>query len=342
MTAVLNSTFISQYWDANDCEPSKWCYTPSTYGVEGVELVGEKKVKAWEDFNSWVNPGRADGVDFGKVDALVEDIKENGINRDSQVIYYDVETKELINGDHRKHASLALSIFGWMVQGVRFDNDQAKVRFALMSNKRKTDVFNPVSYKDIEAAVRELMDLGPMTDDEIKAECREMGRNSISKPRWEELHNKLIAERRLKGTADGAERLYEWNQTAFEKFIEMSEDDWVKNYWDNDSEITMYLNENNWQKVTYTLIKKASDAKRIDKPLHLVIAVKLRSNESLNTSREKMFSDRIKSIERMLCQLFMNDPEYYGKTMPWNHPNCQHRFLPQDSKEGATKLISLN
>jgi len=345
MTALINycSDFICSHWGADHCDPNSWSYEPSTYGVEDVEIVVGPHMKAWSDLESWVNPGRANGVDTGKVEQLCEDIVENGIKTDSQMVYYDVDTNERNNGAHRELASKELGIKGWMMVGVRFKTEQAKIRFALVSNKRKIDIFNPITSKDIETTVRELMSLTQMTDNEIKKECRDLGKGAISKPQWETIHNKLIAERRLTGKSDGADRLYDWNETAFKEFVIKSGDPWVKDYYENDSEITIYVNEKNWDHRIGSIITAADQASSSNKPLHFVVGVELRSNEELNTTRKKIFTDRLKSLARKISNIYGLDNDRHASIIPWNHPDCEHRFLPQDSlKENAKKLIKLS
>lgn len=345
MPTLINSysNFICSYWGVDHCDPNSWSYQPSTYGVEGVEIVVAPHMKAWSDLNSWVNPGRADGVDYGKVDQLCEDIEENGIKTDCQMVYYDVDTNERINGAHREASSEKLDIKGWMMVGVQFETEQAKIRFALVSNKKKIDIFNPIKAKDIETTVRELMSLTQMTDDQIKKECRDLGKGAIGKTEWEKIHNKLIAERRLTGKTNGAVRLYEWNEHAFEVFIEDSNDPWLKDYYNNDSEITLYINEKNWDSRIGSIISAAEQASSTNKPLHLVIGVKLRSNEDLNTTRKKIMSDRLKNLGRKISNIFGMDYDRHSSILPWNHPDCEHRFLPQDSlKENAKKLVTIS
>ena len=345
MIALTNSCsdFICSYWGVDHCDPNSWSYSPSTYDVDDVEIVDEPHMKAWSDLKSWINPGRADGVDYGKVDKLGEDIKENGIKTDCQMIYYDVDTNERINGEHREMTSRNLDIPGWMMVGVRFKTEQSKIRFALVSNKKKPDIFNPIKSKDVEATVRELMSLIQMTDEEIKKECRDLGKNAIGKPEWERIHNRLIAERRLNGKCDGAERLYEWNEHAWEEFVKKSDDPWLEDYYNNDSEITLYINEKNWDSRIGSTISAADEAASANKPLHIVIGVKLRSNEELGTTRKKILTDRLKSLGRKIANIYGLDYDRHSGMLPWNHPDCEHRFLPQDSlKENAKELIKIS
>ena len=74
MTALIDhcSDFICSHWGADHCDPNSWSYEPSTYDVEDVEIVVGPHMKAWSDLESWVNPGRANGVDTGKVQQLCE------------------------------------------------------------------------------------------------------------------------------------------------------------------------------------------------------------------------------------------------------------------------------
>ena len=74
-----------------------------------------------------------------------------------------------------------------------------------------------------------------------------------------------------------------------------------------------------------------------------MIGVKLRSNEELDTTRKKIMTDRLKSVGRKISNVFGLNYDRQSSLLPWNHPDCEHRFLPQDSlKENAKKLIKLS
>jgi len=343
MTTVALNPFVCQYWDAIACNPNNWTYEPSNYGVPGVKLIGDIHMKLWKDLLHWKNPGRALGADLSKIEELKEDIQENGIRLDSPVIYYDVDTDETINGDHRFNVSQNLSIPGWMCQGVRFENDAAKVRFATASNIKKKDIYNPVSAADVNAAVRELITLGAIvTDDQIKAETRFLGKGAISESAIKEIFNKIIIERVVSGKSDGAERFQSWNDDRLPVFFNETKDEWVEDFWKNEGEYTMYVNMSNFSSRWGSIIGLASQAVIANKPIHFLFSVKLMANESLDTTRAKVFTDKFAQLEQKLCSLFGLDATRHKSMLPWHHPDCEHRFLPQDNqKEEFTKLVKI-
>lgn len=339
-TATINSKFICQYWDALACDPNNWSYEPSTYEVPGVELVGSLHMKHWSELLHWRNPGRADGVSLSKVEELKEDIQTNGIRTDKPVIYYDVDTNETVNGDHRFNTSNILGITGWMCQAVRFADKASKIRFASRSNVKERDIYNPVSPADVNSAVRELISLGAIvTDDSIKAETRFLGKGSISESAVKDIYNKIIIERVMSGKSDGAERFQPWNDDRLPVFFDGTKDKWVADYWDNDNEYTIYVNMANFAARWGSIINIAAQAVIANKPLHLLISVKLLASESLDTTRSKVFTDRFAQLEQKLCFLFGLDPVRHKHMLPWNHPECEHRFLPQDSEKEDFKVL---
>jgi len=342
MNSTQTNTFISQYWDAIACDPSKWCYVPNTYDVDGVELVGSPQMKLWSDLNNWKNPGRSNGANVSKIEELKENIKEEGINLDSPFVYYDIDTNDRINGEHRHLACNHLGISGWMMQGVRFYSEASKIRFALISNKKKKDVYNPISIDDVEATVRDLIQRGDIsTDQEIKNEIKILGKGSISQKVLDRLANRILSERIMSGQIKGTNRLYEWNEDRFEIFVKNSNDEWVQNYFLNKSEITIYINMAYWSSRIGALFEKAFEAANCDSPLHLVFSVKLKKGESLETTRKKVFDDYLKKFEKKSCFIFGVNHERCKTYLPWNHPDCEHRFLPQSSEEDEKETIKL-
>lgn len=344
MTTIALNPFVCQYWDAIACNPDNWTYEPSTYGVSGVKLIGTPEMQLWEDLLHWKNPGRANGVDLSKVEELKEDIQDNGIRLDAPMIYFDVDTDETINGDHRFTVSKILNIPGWMSQGVRFESEASKIRFATASNIKKRDIYNPISAADVNAAVRELVSRGFIkTDDEIKAETRFLGKGAISESATKEIFNKIIIERVVSGKSDGAERFQSWNDDRLPVFFDNAQDEWVEDYWNNESEYTMYVNMANFSSRWGSIVSLASQAVISNKPIHFLFSVKLMTNESLETTRHKVFADKLCQLEQKLCSLFGLDANRHKFMLPWHHPECEHRFLPQDNqKESFTELIKVS
>lgn len=344
MTATFAiDNFVSQYWDVDSCNPDNWCYTPNTYGVEGVELVGSPHMLLWTILNVWKNPGRALGADLGKVEKLIQDIQTYGINNDSPVIYYDVDTMERVNGEHRFLASEQLGIVGWMAQGVRFDSEAAKIEFATVSNKKRGDIHTPPSVADIESAIRALINLGSVvTDDEIKDKVRFLATGAISESAIKNLYNKLIAERMFSGKVSAATRFCEWNDDRLTTFINNSDDVWLEDYYNNTSEYTLYINIRNFDSRVGSLLNMAAQASAVGKPLHLLLSVPIQQREQLDTTRSKVFTDRLETIERYICNIMGVVHERYAHNFAWNHVDCEHRFLPQDlQNEAADQLLML-
>lgn len=340
MITTINSKFISQYWDAIACDPNNWSYVPSTYDVPGVELVVTPHMKCWSELSHWKNPGRANGVSLSKVEELREDIQNYGIRLDKPIIYYDVDTNDTVNGDHRYNVSNILGISGWMCQGVHFSSIASKIRFASRSNVKEKDIYNPISSADVNAAVRELISIGSIvTDDEIRAEARFLGKGSISESAIKEIHNLIIIERVMSGKSDGAERFQPWNDDRLATFFETTEDKWVEDYWENDNEYTLYVNMSNFSSRWGTIVNTASQAVIANKPLHFLLSVKLMENEKLDTTRSKVFTDKLSQLQQKLCFLFGLDPNRHANMLPWNHPDCEHRFLPQDVENENFKLL---
>lgn len=343
MTDTLTHSFVSTYWDGLACDPANWCYTPNTYGVEGVTLVGDIHMQEWNDLNVWHNPGRALGADLAKVEKLIDDIQTYGINTDSPVIYYDVDTMDRINGEHRFLASEQLGITGWMAQGVRFDSEAAKIEFATVSNKKRGDVHTPPSVADIESAIRALINIGSVvTDDEIKEKVRFLATGAISESAIKNLYNKLIAERMFSGKVSAATRFCEWNDDRLTTFINNSDDSWLEDYYNNTSEYTLYINVRNFDSRVGSLLNMAAQASAVGKPLHLLLSVPIQQREQLDTTRSKVFTDRLETIERHICNIMGVVHERYAHNFAWNHSDCEHRFLPQDLQtEAADQLLML-
>ena len=100
--------FLSDHWRPEHCDPANWDYVPSTYGVEGVKLVGSPHMKLWDDLTSdnMANPGRKGGIDFAEAEKLQKDIVKNGIDsKNGSMIYYDVDTGLKVNAFHRERVS---------------------------------------------------------------------------------------------------------------------------------------------------------------------------------------------------------------------------------------------
>jgi hypothetical protein len=63
------------------------------------------------------------------------------------------------------------------------------------------------------------------------------------------------------------------------------------------------------------------------------------NKESLDTTRSKVFTDKFTQLEQKLCFLFGLDPARHKHMLPWHHPECEHRFLPQDTENEDFKYL---
>ena len=343
-------SFISEYWNALACDPSSWTYEPSNYGVDGVELVGGKHMILWALMEVWQNPGRKFGTIIEKLGELESLIVRRGILTDKPVVYYDVDTNELLNGDHRRTVSSTLDIPGWMAQGVRFKDDAAKLRFSTVSNKREEeeDVWSPPDADSIEQVVRELMVMYEVskiyTDEDIKNEVKTLGTGAVSDTKLNKIASKLIAEKRYSGPMSVGDRFDTFSDETFKLFLLNTNDPWIDEVYNEPSEFCVYVNDKYWNSKIGTLITYGALAAMTKRPLHLLLSFDFKVLTQIETSRRKVFEEKLKITERDICNLVGIDFDRFGgtATFAWNHPDCQHRALPQASSENKLQTVKMS
>jgi hypothetical protein len=223
-----------------------------------------------------------------------------------------------------------------MAQGVRFKNRSAKIRFANQSNKKRKDVYSAPDAKSIEQSVRELMaepvESGVITDQDIRNEVRSLGEGAIKKWKIKDIATKLITERLINGAVDGGERFNTWSRDSFNLFLKNTDDHWIDEVYNNPSTFSVYINMRDWSARIGPLMAAAEAATIARKPLHILMSVELKVLEQPDTSRRKVFDENLKTVERQLCKIVGLDVDRCDNMFPWNHPDCQHRALPQDVK----------
>ncbi len=343
--------FLSSIWRTEHCDPNNWAYTPSTYDVEGVELVGDPHMVLWKDLKSinMTNPGRKGGIDFVATAKLKNDIVENGINTDEgSMIYYDVDSNEKINGFHRELVCSELDIPGFMAQGVRFDSPLAKVRFCTRSNNRILLQHNNTSAADVETAVRNVLELSPPpTRKSISKEVNFLGHH-LSDGTRDNIRDTLFAEYLCSGVKLGI-RYIPHNQNTINILIEKNfkyvkgrsknppkqTSAWYNEIWNNPDEHCLIVYMSNVEGRIGSLLTSNLKAVEDNKPLHLLFAVTLPSEkQTLQFKREKVFTTDLHTVEERILRAFGKDKgigEYHRSMISWNHPDCQHRFVAQDS-----------
>lgn len=340
-TVVSNADFLSADWLPEHCDPEKW-EKPSTHGIPGVELVGDPHMKLWSETKSWKNPGRKN-FKQSTVIHLSDKIATMGIIP-SRVVYYDVETDETNNGGHRRGASAIRNIPGWMHQGVKFENELSKIRFANVSNHEEELFHSEPTKDDVKEGVRAALNvIGEYDKQTIRDEVRIQGPGLTDKQR-DDIVNSLYSDCMFDKNMKSSSRYRELNNDNVNELLKLirkehsEEEPWVAEYWDNDDEITICINTTNFESRVGAVMTVAAKASMADKPLHIIFTVPIPvGKETLNSKRDKFFSMHLESLEDRLLNLqgkALTDKN--RRDFPWNHSDCQHRTVAQDTENEET------
>ena len=339
--------FLSEHWRPEHCDPNNWDYEPSTYDVDGVELVGDPHMQLWVDLTSdnHANPGRKGGIDFTAAEKLQKDIINNGIDpKKGSMIYYDVDTGTKVNAFHREYTSSQINIPGWMAQGVRFSSPVARIRFCTRSNNRAYFQHNNTSAADVEVAVRNVLACSPpVTKDAIGREIDFLGWH-LSESTRDNIKDKLFTEYVCSGLELGV-RYIPHNKNTVDLLLTKYEyvkgkadnppkatSEWYSNIWNNPDEHRLIVYMSHVEGRIGSLMTSNQKAVNDNKPLHILFAVPIpKGKTSLYTKREKCFSTELFSVEERMLDAF-DLGEKWRKDFAWNHPECQHRFVAQDSQ----------
>jgi hypothetical protein len=342
----LNTIFLCDYWTEEHCNLNNWKVAPSDFEIKGVHLVGPPHMKSWSDLSHWHNPGRAKGVNTGKVEQIVEDIRENGIDMSSTIVYYDIDTQERVNGAHRQMAAEKLNIPGWMMQAVRFDGKGCKIDFATRSNNVRVPIATRPTIDDITSAIQELINEDYFENEkEIRDTIRAYAKGHLSNGVQSEIYNNIISSNVFSGNRKFSKvmRYVAFNDEIFNKFMENTNDPWIDDYYENEYEHTLYVNTDYFAARIGTILKEADTARKNGKPLHFVFSVSApnaKGQETLQTKRQKVFSQALQQLENNICGSLGMDSDAFRSILPWNHKDAQHRFVPQDSVcENLSELI---
>jgi hypothetical protein len=340
-TDVSDADFLSADWRPEHCNPENW-EKPSTHDIPGVELVGDPYMKLWSETKAWNNPGRKN-FKQSTVIHFSDKIETEGIIP-SRVVYYDVETDETNNGAHRRGASNIREIPGWMHQGVRFATELAKIRFANASNHVE-QLFNSEPTKDdVKEGVRAaLKQIGEYDKKTIRDEVRMQGPGLTDKQR-DDIVNSLYSDCMFDKSMKSSSRYRELNNDNVNELLKLirneysEEEPWVVEYWDNDDEITICINAANFESRVGAVMSVAAKASMSDKPLHMIFTVPIPvGKETLNSKRDKFFSMHLESLEdRILDLQGKAHIDKNRRDFPWNHVDCQHRTVSQDTENEET------
>ena len=130
---TLSNTLPCPYFDNPDNkvnlkDPDNWTFPVTDLGIDGVEIL-HKQYGLFKDTND-DNIGRAEGTDPAQVLVIKEDVEENGVDHTQPPVFVDVDTGDLVTGDHRKQTKIQ----GWMFQYVRCRDAWARKRLAKALN----------------------------------------------------------------------------------------------------------------------------------------------------------------------------------------------------------------
>ena len=231
-----------------------------------------------------------------------------------------------------------------MHQGVRFENELAKIRFANASNHVE-GLFNSEPTKDdIKEGVRAaLKQIGEYDKKTIRDEVRIQGPGLTDKQR-DDIVNALYSDCMFDKNMKSSSRYRELNNDNVNELLKLirkeysEEEPWVAEYWDNDDEFTICINAANFESRVGAILNVASLAAVADKPLHVIFTVPIPTGkETLGSKREKFFSMHLQSLEDRLLNIqgkALTDKN--RREFSWNHPDCQHRTVAQDTENEET------
>ncbi len=338
---VSDADFLCAHWRPEHCDPRNWEYIPSTYGVEGVTLVGNPQMRLWSDTpDTFKNPGRYK-FSASNVLELQKVIENEGVNpKIGSIVYYDVDDDSSCNGEHRRNLSYTLQIPGWMMQGVKFDSPEAKIRFAVKSNNRDEITHTNSSKDDVKSAAIEILKrVEGLTDSQIIDEVKDLGhhlRYHVQRDIWQSIQTQL----RYNNKIVGGERYRSYNKDLIEPYLETlkGKDPWIEDFLNNDDEFTIYIQVNHFESRIGAIMSLASLAVKEGKPIHFIFSVPIpQSKETLATKRFKFFENHVASLEQRLMDL-SGLGELHRKNFPWNHPEAQHRCPAQDTENEKDEL----
>ena len=340
--------FITDIWTIECCISKNWKNKPSTFGVDGVELVGDPHMKLRSTINrTWVNPGRVHGTNFKKVNDIVESYRAVGINlEEGEVIYIDDETDDRVNGDHRLEADDICKIPGHMVQRVKFRDLEAKILFANASNVRSELPHTNPSVGDIEQSTREIVkETGIYTEDKVRESVTIMGTHFTSKQR-DRIVDTLLVEFAMSNKVSNGNRFITVSgrrAVAILDKIERIDNPWIEEIWEEEDEFSLYINSGQFESRVGGILNINRRAILANKPSHIIFSVAPPEGQknTLNSNRNSFWTTQMQSIEDRVMESMGIQPSFGRRLFSWNHPDARHMtFAQENGVEDIQKLIS--
>tara|TARA_Y100001973_G_C5155680_1_gene310593 strand:- start:175 stop:1263 length:1089 start_codon:yes stop_codon:yes gene_type:complete len=344
--------------------------------IDGV-IYHPEKIERWDSLDndrSETNYGRQTSCDINDAKKFAEKLQEDGIDYDSHPpVFYDIETRERLNGEMRYLASGMIDQQDWNMCPVEFETLRSRIKFCTKSNNKKNPIDRDNNIEDIEAAVRDLMDvdrLEGISIDEtwIEREVDDMseGSGDISPTVKNRLIAKLITE--LHAThgikkSKGGERYLKWDRSVSDRLTDLYKkgkknkktiDPWYNEVFADKNKVTICLEHYTFNSLYYKLIKSLKKASHDtgeynkQRPVNLAFSVKppTSKKKDLNEIRESMFTWNLFNLEteylsvRPMIVENGRPVEMERRHFPWNHPDARHVFIPQD-KVNETDSYSL-
>lgn len=340
--------FITDIWTIECCIPKNWKNPPSTFGVDGVELVGDPYMMLRDHIKrTWINPGRVLGTNFKKVNDIVDSYRTLGIDlNEGEVIYVDDETDDRVNGDHRLEADEICNIPGHMIQRVKFRDLEAKILFANASNVITELPHTNPSVGDIEQSTREIVKAtGIYTEDKVRTSVNIMGKHFTPKQR-DRIVDTLLVEFTLSNKVINGNRFITISgrrAVAILDKIERTDNPWVEDIWENDDEFSLYINSGQFESRVGGILNANRQAIQLNKPLHIAFSVAPPEGQknTLNSNRNAFWTTQMQSIEDRVMEAMGIQPSFGRRLFSWNHPDARHMTFAQESGvEDIHKLIS--
>lgn len=349
--------------------------------IRGVSY-GITKIMRWDSLDndrSETNYGRQTSASIDLAKKFAKRLDQNGLDFvNKPPVYYDAITMERLDGELRYLASKEMTVpqETWNMCPVSFENEEARIEFCVKINNRQNPIDRDNTIEDIETAVRTIwqrrtLDGIETTEEWLRSETKYLceGSGEISNKMRDSLIATFITELHAdKGLVKtkGGDRFLEYNRSVFKRLNDMHRigvaknkklDPWYYDVFKNNKKIVVCIEEYTFDSVVYKLIKSIEKASHksgeisLQSPVNIAFSIKIPTKKgvTLDDVRLKMFTKYLYLLENQLLSMKpllvngRNHIEMERKHFPWNHPDAQHVFIPQDkvNESDAYSLIRI-
>jgi|TARA_R100000030_G_scaffold66914_1_gene50996 hypothetical protein len=326
---TLSNTLPCPYFDNPDNkvnlkDPDNWTFPITDLGIDGVEIL-HKQYGLFKDTND-DNIGRAEGTDPAQVLVIKEDVEENGVDHTQPPVFVDVDTGDLVTGDHRKQTKIQ----GWMFQYVRCRDAWARKRLAKALNNGRQYHQKNNSKEDIKEHIKYGIANGHLTtEQEIEDEINMLSNNSLRKNDRANIMSEMISFIHQTGATVSLNRYRTFTDDSYNTFVENSSSDYKKEVID-DAESNTYYYGSSGTSIANVLTPASKIDPDSEKPyLNVVASVTTPSNKHpLIKKRKDIHEYHLKQLSSKIDKLGIY--KFRHGCYPWEHPDCRHAFPAQD------------